>query len=202
MIEQRTDEWKAQRLGKVTASRIVDILPGAKGNYLASRRNYMAELICERLTGQPTEHFISPAMQWGIDTEPLARSAYEVQKDVMVEEAGFIDHPSISDFGGSPDGLVGRDGGIEIKCPNTATHIDTLLGAKIDRAYFYQMHALMMCTGRIWWDYFSYDPRLPDNLSSHWIRVYKEPDTEKMIEAELNNFLRELEAKMKKLEEL
>jgi len=127
MTEQRTDEWFAQRLGKVTASRVADVMAKTKTGYSASRENYMAQLVVERLTQTKAESFTNAAMQWGTDQEPFARAAYEAAQGVMVEEVGFMSHPDIEMAGASPDGLVGDDGLLEIKCPNTATHIETLL---------------------------------------------------------------------------
>ena len=129
-MEQRTEEWYKARLGKVTASRVADVLAKTKTGVSASRANYLTELVVERLTGQQAEFYTNDAMQWGTDTEPQARMAYEAHKNVLVDEEGFIDHPSISNFGCSPDGLIGDSGLIEIKCPNSKTHIDTLLSGK------------------------------------------------------------------------
>ena len=125
--QQRTSEWFAQRLGKVTASKVADVIARTKSGYSASRENYLAQLVVERFTGQPTESYTNAAMQWGTDQEPFARAAYENATGVLVEECGLVLHPEISDSGASPDGLVGDDGLIEIKCPSTATMIETLL---------------------------------------------------------------------------
>ncbi len=201
-MEQRTAEWFDARLGKVTASRVADVMARTKSGYSASRKNYMAELVCERLTGIPSEHFESAAMKWGTDTEPLARSAYEARTGELVEEVGFIEHPRIKGFGASPDGLVGTDGGLEIKCPNTATHIDTLLSGAIDSRYIYQLSTGMACTGRKWWDFVSFDPRLPDNLSYKCIRIYRDDALIAEIESEVIRFLEELEAMIGRLKSL
>jgi len=191
-VDQRTDSWRQARLGKITASRLSDVMAKVKTGYSTSRKNYMAELICERLTGQPAEHYQSAAMQWGTDNEPLARSAYEAKYGVMVEEVGFIDHPAIPNFGASPDGLIDDEGGLEIKCPNTATHIEFLTGGNIDECYIFQLTAGMMCTGRAWWDFVSYDPRLPDNLSLFVRRVYRDEVLIAEIEREICLFNGEL----------
>lgn len=201
-MEQRTEEWIQARLGKVTASRVADVMAKTKSGYSASRKNYMAELVCERLTGAQADRFESAAMAWGTETEPLARSAYEAATGEMVEEVGFIDHPTIPNFGASPDGLVGTDGGLEIKCPNTATHIDTLLSGAIDSRYIYQLSTGMACTGRKWWDFVSFDPRLPDNLSYKCIRIYRDDALIAEIELEVIRFLEELEAMVKRLKNL
>ena len=152
-IEQRTDEWFAARLGKVTASRVADVMAKTKTGYSASRDNYMAQLVVERITGERAESFTNAAMQWGTDQEPFARAAYEAAKDVMVEEEGFVPHPTIQMAGASPDGLVNDDGLVEIKCPNTATQIETLLTGAIPSKYVAQMQFQMACTGRAWCDF-------------------------------------------------
>ena len=174
-MEQRTEEWFAARLGKVTASRVADVMAKtAAGSPAAARKNYLAELVAERLTKRPAEAFQSAAMAWGTECEPQARIAYEFLTDAEVVEVGFIPHPSIPNFGASPDGLVGEEGLVEIKCPNTATHIDTLLGARIKREYILQMQVQMACTGRAWCDFVSFDPRLPAEMQLHVQRVKRD----------------------------
>ena len=198
-MEQRSTEWFSARLGCVTASRTADVMAKTKSGYSASRANYMAQLITERLTGQQAEGFSSAAMQWGTDTEPQARMAYELMTGETVTETGFVLHPSIPNFGASPDGLVGSDGLIEIKCPNTATHIDTLLAEKVPRKYITQMHVQMICTGRDWCDFVSFDPRLPGEMTFWMQRVERDDQLCQDIEAEVIKFLEELAAKMAKL---
>ena len=159
-MKQRTDDWYKSRIGKVTASRILKLnAKPAKGKALNALE---LELLTERITGQAVDNFTSPAMQWGIDTEPLARQAYELQCFCTVIETGFIDHPTIDMSGASPDGLVGDDGLIEIKCPNTMTHISTILSDAVPCEYIPQMQWQMACTGRKWCDFVSFDPRLTD----------------------------------------
>ena len=196
MIEQRTEAWHQQRLGKVTASRVADLMAKTKSGYSASRANYMAELICERLTGQPAERFTNGAMQWGTDTEPQARAAYAFLGDLDVAEVGFVLHPTIADFGASPDGLVGDDGLVEIKCPNTATHIETLLSGVVPGKYLAQMQTQMACTGRAWCDFVSFDPRLPGDMQIFVSRVPRDDEMIDRIEAETAKFLAELAAKV------
>ena len=198
-MEQRSDEWFSARLGCVTASRTADVMAKTKTGYSASRANYMAQLITERLTGQASEGFSGAAMQWGTDTEPQARMAYELMTGKTVQETGFVLHPSIKHFGASPDGLVGVDGLIEIKCPNTATHIDTLLTEKVPSKYLTQMHVQMICTERSWCDFVSFDPRLTGEMSIWIKRVERDDKRCKEIEAEVTKFLGELEEKMGKL---
>lgn len=198
-MDQRSEEWFAARLGKVTASRVADLMATTKTGYSASRANYLAELICERLTGQQAERFSSAAMQWGTDVEPHARSAYEFITDARVQEVGLVDHPSIAMFGASPDGLIGDDGLIEIKCPNTATHIETLLGEAVPGKYVIQMQVQMACTGRAWCDFVSFDPRLPADLQMWIKRVQRDDAAIQNIEAETVKFLGELDAKVSAL---
>lgn len=200
-MEQRSTEWFTARLGKVTASRVADVIAKTKTGYSTSRENYMAQLVCERMTGTQGESFSSVAMQWGTDQEPLARAAYEAAKDVLVDEVGFIVHPTIINAGASPDGLVGDDGLIEIKCPNTATHIDTLLSDKVPSKYNTQMQWQMACTGRKWCDFVSFDPRMPEGLQLFIRRVDFDAEYVKMLEAEITEFLGELETKIEKLKE-
>lgn len=200
-MEQRSTEWFNARLGKVTASRVADVIAKTKTGYSTSRENYMAQLVCERMTGTQGESYSNAAMQWGTDQEPLARAAYEAAKDVLVDEVGFITHPTIIAAGASPDGLVGDDGLIEIKCPNTATHIDTLLSDKVPSKYNTQMQWQMACTGRKWCDFVSFDPRMPEGLQLFIQRVDFDAEYVKMLEAEITEFLGELETKIEKLKE-
>lgn len=199
MMDQGSDEWFAIRIGKVTASRVADILAKTKSGYSTSRDNYMAQLVCERLTNQKAESFTNAAMQHGTETEPLARAAYEALKDVLVDEVGFVPHPSIEMAGASPDGLVGDDGLLEIKCPNTATHIDTLLNQSVPTKYFTQMQFQMACTGRKWCDFVSFDNRLPEELQLFVKRVPRDDVYIKIMEAEIVQFIAELDEKIEKL---
>lgn len=196
MIEQGTDEWKAVRLGKVTASRVADAIAKTKTGWGASRANYMAELIAERLTGVAAESYTNAAMQWGTEKEPDARAAYEFRTDLSVEAVGFVDHPLIAMSGASPDGFVGPEGLVEIKCPNTATHLDTLLGQTIPAKYITQMRWQMVCTGRIWCDFVSYDPRLPESMRLFVQRVHSDAAAGLQLERDVREFLSELDAKV------
>jgi len=196
-MKQRTEEWFRARLGKVTASRIVDVMAKGQG---VTRKKYMIELLVERLTGKHTESYINEAMQWGIDEEPMAVAEYEFFTEAMVDAVGFIDHPSIGMSGASPDGLVGKDGLIEIKCPTTATHIDTILGSKIPRKYLLQMTWQMACTGRAWCDFASYDSRMPSQHQLIINRVEWHDGLIAELEDGVKTFLAELdtlEAKLK-----
>ena len=202
MSEQRTPEWFAERLGKITASRIADVVGKTKsGSYGAARKNYMAELLCQRLTGQQEEKFTSTAMQHGTDTEPAARAMYMLETGTDVTETGFIPHPVIAMSGASPDGLVGEDGLIEIKCPNTATHLEFLQSRKPKHEYLLQMQWQMACTGRQWCDFVSYDDRLPEKLAYRCIRIPRDDKLIAELEEEAVKFLTELDKTVRQLEE-
>jgi len=202
MTEQGTEAWKQERLGKVTASRVSDIIAKTKTGYSTSRANYMAQLIAERLTGVVQESYVNSAMQWGTETEPQARAAYTLETDNIVSEVGFISHPTIGMTGASPDGTIGDDGLIEIKCPGTATHIETLLGDAIDKKYLTQMQWQMACTGREWCDFVSFDPRLPLELQIKIHRVNRDDVCIAELEKEVLAFLIEIENKISALTQL
>lgn len=187
--EQGTAEWHAARLGCVTASKISDVMAQGRGGApSATRANYMAQLACEILTGIPTEGYTNGAMEWGTAHEPQARASYTLVTGRDVQEVGFVTHPTLERSGASPDGLVGNDGLVEIKCPNTATHIETLRGGKIDLKYMRQMQWQMACTRRSWCDFVSFDPRLPDNLSLHIQRVKSDIGLQSDIAVAIRSF--------------
>lgn len=193
MIEQRSEDWFAARLGKVTASKVKDVMAKGRGGApSATRQNYMMQLLCERLTGKREEGFTSAAMQRGTDLEPVARSAYEVDKAVMTVETGLILHPRIDGFGASPDGLVGDRGMLEIKCPNTAQHIAVLYSGAHDSTYDWQMLAQMACADRDWVDFVSFDDRLPEELQYACFRFHRDDKRIREMEAEVTAFLEEL----------
>lgn len=199
-MEQRTDAWYQARLGKVTASRLADVMAKTKSGYAASRQNYMAELICQRLTGKPEEGFTNAAMMRGTELEPVAREMYALNEfDAVISEVGLIDHPTIAGFAASPDGLVNDDGLIEIKCPNTWTHLQTLKTGVPKRQYLLQMHAQMMCTGRKWCDFVSFDDRLPPELAYFKTRINFDEVLAEEIEQEVVKFLTELEAEIQNI---
>lgn len=194
-IIQGSPEWFAARIGKVTASRVADVVAKTKTGWGASRANYMAELIAERLTGESAPGFTNAAMQWGTEKEPDARAAYEFRTDADVIAVGFVDHPVIYMAGASPDGLIGDDGLVEIKCPNTSTHIDTLLGQSVPSKYITQMQWQMACTGRAWCDFVSYDPRMPEAMRLFVHRVSRDKELIASLEADVLTFLAEVEKK-------
>lgn len=199
---QGTDEWHQARLGKVTASRVADVVAKTKSGWAASRANYEAQLIAERLTGHPTENFTNAAMEWGTATEAEARAAYSFLTDRDVEEVGFVTHPTIAESGASPDGMVGEEGMVEIKCPNTATHINTLLTGKIDGKYQTQMQWQMACTGRFWCDFVSYDPRMPERHRLFIQRVDRDQERIEELQEAVIQFLADMAAKIERLEAL
>lgn len=192
-MEQRTDEWFAARAGKVTASRIADVMAKTAKGWGASRGDYLSQLVRERLLGACEPGFTNAAMQWGTDQEPNARDCYAFTNDVTVQEVGFLSHPTITMAGASPDGLVGDDGMVEIKCPNPATHQATLLGGPIADKYVKQMQFQMACAGRQWCDFVSYDPRWPVEMQLHVTRVARDDTLIAAIEAAIVNFLAEVE---------
>jgi putative phage-type endonuclease len=199
MIEQGTEEWLQQRCAKVTASRIADLTARTRSGWGASRANYMAELIAERLTGKPTEKYVNAAMEHGTRTEPEARNVYSFMWNVTVDQVGFIDHPRIAMSGASPDGCIGDKGLIEIKAPQIAKHLDTLLNETVDDRYVKQMAWQMSVTGREYCDFVSYCPALPVEMRL-WVRRFERDD--KLIselEEQVQEFLSELDAKVKAL---
>lgn len=200
-MEQRTPEWFAQRLGLVTASRIADVMAKTKSGPAASRANYLAQLVTERLTGQLTEGFQSPAMAWGTEQEPHAIAAYSARTGVLVDEVGFIRHPTL-EAGASPDGLVGEDGLIEVKSPNTATMLEYIEDRAIPTRYRLQIQWQLAVTGRDWADFVAFDPRLPDHLQLLVIREPRNTDLILEITAEVERFLAEVNRKVNHLKEL
>jgi putative phage-type endonuclease len=201
-MEQGSPEWIAARLGKVTASRVADVVARTKSGYGASRANYMAELVAERLTGAAADRYVNAAMQWGLDHEGEARAAYEFHRELEVTAVGFVPHPVMPMSGASPDGLVGLTGLVEIKCPNTATHIETLLGAPIADSYVKQMQWQIACTGRAWADWCSYDPRLPPALRLVVRRLERDGALIDSLAVEVGKFLDELEVMVERLTKL
>ncbi len=189
---QGSPEWLAARCGSLGASQVAEALARTKSGWGAGRKNAAARIVAERLTGTPAESFTNAAMQWGNDMEPQARTAYEFMTDADVQQVGIVKHPEIDGTHASPDGLVGDDGLVEIKCPNTATHIATLLSGKIEGKYETQMLWQMACTGRQWCDFVSYDPRLPPAMQLFIKRVERDADAIAEMEREVRVFLAEV----------
>lgn len=201
MIVQGSPEWLAARAGKVTASRLADVIGKQKDGktYLAARANYLFELLCERLSGASEPGFVSREMLWGTEQEPFARQAYEARCGVEVYEVGFVDHPEIAMSGASPDGFVLEDGLVEIKAPLTSTHVATLDSGTVPSRYVTQIQWQLACTGRAWCDFVSYDPRLPPGLQLFVKRVPRDVSMILELEGEVVSFLRELDAKVARL---
>lgn len=195
-VQQGSDEWRRARAGLVSASRLSDVLSKgrSKNEESRTRANYRAQLIAERLTGEPAEDvYQNAAMLRGTEQEPFARAAYEAHRGVLVEQVGLVLHESIPGACGSPDGLVGDDGGVEIKCPNTATHIDYILKGVAPADYIPQMQWLMACTGRAWWDFVSFDIRLPAPMSLFVVRVERDPSYIDVAERAVSEFNAEVD---------
>lgn len=198
---QGSAEWLAARAGKVTASRIADVMAKIKSGEAAARRDYRAQIVAEILTGQPqASTFTNAEMMWGTEQEPFARSAYEVHKSVMVDQVGLVLHPTIDRAAASPDGLV-QDGLLEIKCPKTATHLSYLLAGEVPEQYAPQMLWQMACTGGKWCDFASFDPRLPDDLQLFVCRLERDDKRIQAMEAEVKVFLSEVDAILERLKD-
>lgn len=183
-IEQGSEAWLQLRLGKITASRITDVIAQVKSGEAAGRENYRIELVCERLTGKPTEGFTNAHMERGTELEPFARAWYEVERNEFVKQVPFVDHPSIKNAGASPDGIIG-EGLIEIKCPMAKTHIKYLLEDRVPAKYMPQMAWQMACTHSKWVDFISYCPEMPKDMQL-FIKRYERDDA----------YIAELEAKV------
>jgi len=204
-MEQRTEEWFAQRIGKVTASRVADVMATIKSGEAATRKNYRMQLVCERLTNKKEESFTNSHIERGIELEPVARSMYEINNNFFVKEVGFIEHATIPMSGCSPDGLIGDDGLIEIKCPTVANHIESITGLPVGTVpskYIPQIQWQMACTGRDWCDYVSFNNELPDNLQLFVKRVYRDDEYIANMEKEVIAFLGEVTETVNKLGEL
>lgn len=202
MLIQGTPEWRSARCGSLGASQVADALAKTKTGWGASRANVLATLVAERLTGEPQESFTSAAMAWGTEKEPDARAAYAFETDVDVVEVGLVRHPCIPGTHASPDGLVGDDGLVEIKCPNTATHIETLTTQRVSGRYVTQIQWQLACTGRKWCDFVSFDPRMPADMSLFVQRVHRDDAAIAELERDVCDFLAELDAKVGQLEAL
>jgi putative phage-type endonuclease len=208
-LVQNTPEWLVHRVGLCTGSRVADVIKRLTrksgdrqaGDYAQCHYDYLWEVVIERLTGRAADSYVSPAMEWGIEHEAEARGVYEVRKDVMTTPIGFAMHPTIEWFGASPDALVGEEGVLEIKCPNTSTHLAYLLGGEVPIEYVPQMMAEMACAERKWCDFVSYDPRLPHNLQFFCRRFHRNDELIAQMEAEVRTFLEDVILKMGELAE-
>jgi hypothetical protein len=166
--EQGSDAWLQSRLGRPTASNFGKLIT-TTGKASTSAEAYINELIAQRITGEIPEFFKSEAMQRGNDLEASAKALYEFTRDVEVVEVGLCLHDEF-DCGASPDGLVGDDGGLEIKCPLPHTHVSYLRDGNIPSKYIPQVQGCLWITGREWWDFMSYHPAMEDLI----VRVYRD----------------------------
>ena len=209
MIEQRTEEWFQQRLGKVTASRISDVIAKTKTGVSTSRQNYLVQLVSERITGKKGDSFVNQAMLDGIEREGAARAIYMLNRDVSVTEVGFFDHPVIKNSGASPDGAVnakedGKYAGlIEIKCPIETTHTNTLMSKSVPSKYIPQIQWQMASVSPNvkWVDFISFNPNFPDTMQLFVARVERDNDYIAELESEVLKFLDEVEQTIIKLKE-
>lgn len=193
-IEQGSDEWKVARLGHVTASNMADVMSKGKGSAEAiGRYKYKVRLVAERLTQTAAESFSNAAMEWGVEQEQFAAMEYEAATNVLTDKTGFWLHPEIKWLGVSPDRLVGHDGLIEVKCPNTTTHLGYLFENRIPTDYFKQIQCQLWVTGRQWCDFVSYDPRLPKRNQLLIVRTERDESLIAEMEAETIKFLDEVE---------
>lgn len=189
--QQGSPEWFAARLGIASASCFSDILATIKTGEAAARRNYRAKLVVERLTGKQIPTFETAAMRQGIEREPLARAAYELRSGAWVDEVGFCRHDTL-EAGASPDGLIGNDGGLEIKCPELATHLAYLRLQDVPPDYIPQVQGNLWITGREWWDFVSFNPDFPEHLQLMVKRVQRDDKYIKVLALAVEQFLAEV----------
>lgn len=180
-ITQGSPEWFDIKRGKFSASQVVDLCRGPRGDYTAAREDYIMTVVLEILTGKTEETFQSQDMLNGKEWENEARTAYQIKTGLFVDTVGFEEHPLIPRLGCSPDGEIETDGGMEIKCPKAKEHYRNLSGGKIQRGYLYQIQCNMLCTGRYWWDFVSWNKDFPPHLQLYIQRYYPDP----MIFAEI-----------------
>jgi putative phage-type endonuclease len=196
LTAQGSPDWFTERCGKVTASRVGDLIARTKTGWSASRAGYMGQLIAERVTGKPALNPSSATMRWGHEHEPLAKAAYAFRTDLDVESVGFIGHPTIAMSGASPDGLIGSDGLIEVKCPLSTTHLETLAAGEMPLKHLPQIQWQLACTGRAWCDFVSFDPRMPEELKLFVQRVPRDDDYIGELEGFITTFLEKIELRV------
>lgn len=195
-LEQGSDEWRAARLGHVSASSVADVMSKGRseGSESETRKKYRLKIAAERLTGASGDSYSNAAMEWGNEQEPFARMAYEAHRDVMVDKTGFWLHPSIKWLGVSPDGLVGDDGLVEIKCPNTTTHLEWVFAGKTPAQHMKQIQCQLWVLDRAWCDFVSFDPRLPKRNQLMIVRTMRDDKLIAEMETEVKKFLAEVDA--------
>jgi len=192
--QQGTEEWNKARLGMITASCFGDVLAKGQGK---TRRSYMLRVAAERLTGEKQETYCNGAMEWGTEHEPEARAYYEQINNTLIQQVGFV---KFNDFiGCSPDGLVDEDGLLEIKCPHTTTHLETVLSNEIPTGYVSQIQGQLWITGRQWCDFVSFDPRVQGG--PFWCkRVFRNEEYINNLQTEINLFADQLNDLVKQFE--
>ena len=200
MLEQGSLEWRMARLGHISGSSISDVMSKGKG---ITRKNLMMKLLAERLTGTTADNsWVSPSMEWGVEQEPFARMEYEVSRETFVEKTGFWKHPTIQWLGASPDGLVGSDGLVEIKCPNSTTHLEYIFNDEVPNTYYNQIQCQLWVTDRLWCDFISYDPRIQKESKRMFVkRCIRDDKLIAEMEVEVKAFLAELDNLITKLGE-
>ena len=198
-LEQGTDEWKMARLGHVSASNLDAVMAKVKTGESKTRLDYKIRVATEQITNAIQDSYSNQYMEWGIEQEPFARMAYEACTESFVEKTGFWKHPDIKWFGCSPDGLVGDDGLIEIKCPKSTTHVKYLLDNKLPEDYYWQVHGQMLVTGRKWVDFISFDPRMPEHKQLFIIRVDRDEEIMAQLKVAVIGFLSEVDEMIQKI---
>lgn len=200
---QGTAEWLAARTGRITASRMSAVMAkGKSGSPSATRAACMGELVAEYLTGSSGETYTNADMQRGTDLEPMARALYEAKTGQYVDQVGLVLHPKNERWGASPDGVVGDDGLLEIKCPRTHIHIEYLLAGKPPAAYLPQMAWQAACCERSWVDFASYNASMPEPLQLFVVRYTPEAEYIVELEREAEAFLEEMMVKVRRLQSL
>ena len=195
-IEQGSPEWFALRYGWITASKFKDVKAGGAGK---TRKSYMYQLAAEAITGERIETYSNEYMEWGTATEPQARAMYELDSGNTVEEVSFIKLNEVDKIGCSPDGLIGDDGMIEIKCPKTTTQIETYLSGKMPSGHRAQVQGQLWVSGRQWTDFVSFDPRIDGASSYFCVRVERDEEYIKELSRACHDFAIELQAMVEKL---
>ena len=198
-LEQGTDEWKMARLGHVSASNLDAVMAKVKTGEAKTRLDYKIRVATEQITNAIQDSYSNQYMEWGIEQEPFARMAYEARTESFVEKTGFWKHPDIKWFGCSPDGLVGDDGLIEIKCPKSTTHVKYLLDNQLPDDYYWQVHGQMLVTGRKWVDFISFDPRMPEHKQLFIIRVNRDEEVMAQLKVAVIGFLGEVDEMIQRI---
>jgi putative phage-type endonuclease len=199
-FEQGGELWKRARIGRVTASNIADVMAKGKSGEAIGRYKYKVKIVAERITGVAQESFSNAAMEWGVEQEPFAAMAYDVSRETMSERTGLWVHPDINWLGASPDRLVGEDGLLEIKCPNTTTHLTNIFENRVPSEYIKQIQCQLWVTGRQWCDFVSFDPRVGKRNELFVCRVQRDDSLIETMRTEVLQFLSEVDSLVNQLE--